>query len=198
MTNEKKTYYELNKDLILQRAKEYREANKDKILQRKKEYREANKDKIKQYQNTNKDKIVDYQKEYRQMNKDKLSKQSNDYRKERKQTDPAYKLKLLIRANITNSLKKSGFKKLSHTEQILGCTFDEFKIHIENQFNEFMSWDNHGLHNGQLNYGWDIDHKIPLSSAMCEADIIKLNHYTNLQPLCSHINRFIKKDNNTF
>ena len=27
-----------------------------------------------------------------------------------------------------------------------------------------------------------------------EEDILKLNHYTNLQPLCSKINRDIKKD----
>jgi hypothetical protein len=58
----------------------------------------------------------------------------------------------------------------------------------------------YGLYNGELNYGelnygWDIDHKIPLSSGKTEEKIIELNHYTNLQPLCSKINRDIKKDN---
>jgi hypothetical protein len=57
-----------------------------------------------------------------------------------------------------------------------------------------MSWENKGLYNGELNYGWDIDHIIPLSSADIEEDIIRLNHYTNLQPLCSKVNREIKKD----
>jgi hypothetical protein len=45
------------------------------------------------------------------------------------------------------------------------------------------------------NKSWDIDHIIPLSSAINEYDILKLNHYSNLQPLCSYINRYIKKDN---
>ena len=56
-----------------------------------------------------------------------------------------------------------------------------------------MTWENKGLYNGELNYGWDIDHIIPLSSAETEEDIIRLNHYSNLQPLCSKINRDIKK-----
>ena len=60
--------------------------------------------------------------------------------------------------------------------------------------NDRMTWENRGLYNGEFNYGWDIDHIIPLSSAETEEDIIKLNHYTNLQPLCSKINRDIKKD----
>ena len=46
----------------------------------------------------------------------------------------------------------------------------------------------------EINKTWDIDHIIPLNSASIEDDIIKLNNYTNLQPLCSYYNRFIKKD----
>jgi hypothetical protein len=38
-----------------------------------------------------------------------------------------------------------------------------------------MCWDNQGK--------WHIDHIIPLSSGKTEDDIIKLCHYTNLQPL---------------
>ena len=36
--------------------------------------------------------------------------------------------------------------------------------------------------------------RVPLSLAKSEEELIKLNHYTNLQPLCSKINRDIKKD----
>ena len=58
-----------------------------------------------------------------------------------------------------------------------------------------MTWENHGKYNVELNYGWDIDHIIPLYSAVDEEELIKLNHYKNLQPLCSFTNRYIKKDN---
>lgn len=42
--------------------------------------------------------------------------------------------------------------------------------------------------------GGDIDHIIPVSTAKKYEDVIKLNHYTNLQPLCSYVNRVIKRD----
>jgi len=46
---------------------------------------------------------------------------------------------------------------------------------LEHQFKEGMNWDNQGK--------WHIDHIIPLSSGNTEEEIIKLCHYTNLQPL---------------
>ena len=57
-----------------------------------------------------------------------------------------------------------------------------------------MNWENYGLYNGELNYGWDIDHIIPTSSAKNEIDFLKLWNFNNLKPLCSKINRDIKKD----
>jgi len=57
-----------------------------------------------------------------------------------------------------------------------------------------MTWDNYGLYNGEFDYGWDIDHVIPLSSVDTIEDIIRLNNYVNLQPLCSKVNREIKRN----
>ena len=62
-----------------------------------------------------------------------------------------------------------------------------FKDYLEKLFTDQMNWENYGII-------WDIDHIIPISSAITEEDIIRLNHYTNLQPLDSYINRYIKKD----
>ena len=64
---------------------------------------------------------------------------------------------------------------------------------MESKFENWMTWDNRGLYNGKLNYGWDIDHIIPISSAKSKEDIYRLNHYKNFQPLCSYTNRNIKK-----
>src|SRR5690606_1090898 len=96
---------------------------------------------------------------------------------------------------ITNIVSNKGCTKSSKTEQILGCSFTEFKEHIESQFEDWMTWDNYGLYNGEEKYGWDIDHITPISSAINENEVVELNHYTNLQPLCSKVNRDVKRDN---
>ena len=57
-----------------------------------------------------------------------------------------------------------------------------------------MTWDNYGKYNGCINFGWDIDHIIPISSAKTEEEVYKLNHFSNFQPLCSKVNRDIKKN----
>jgi hypothetical protein len=92
-------------------------------------------------------------------------------------------------------LKKRNIIKKSKTFEILGCTIEEFKLHLESKFESWMNWVNYGKYNGEYGYGWDIDHIIPLSSAKTEEEILKLSYYSNLQPLCSKINRDEKRDN---
>ena len=77
---------------------------------------------------------------------------------------------------------------------ILGCNSQTLKQHLESKFESWMNWDNYGKYNGCEHYGWDIDHIIPISSENTIDGIERLNHYSNLQPLCSYYNRNIKKD----
>lgn len=132
--------------------------------------------------------------EYRKRNKERLSSE----RKNRNKNDILYKLKNNIRCSIYDKIKMSNFQKTDKTFDILGCTIEEFKNYIETKFEDWMNWENYGNWNGtptDINQSWDLDHIIPTSSAKTEEEIIKLNHYTNFQPLCSYINRYIKRDN---
>jgi hypothetical protein len=171
---------------------EYNKVWKENNVEKRKEYmKEYNKE---QYQK-NVEKLRNRRKEYYYNNKEKTLLTNNTYRNKRKQSDPLFKLSTNLRTMIGGAIKKNGYKKLTKTELILGCSFENFKLHLESQFQNWMSWDNYGLYNGQLNYGWDIDHIVPLSSALNENDILKLNHYSNLRPLCSYNNRYVKRDN---
>lgn len=179
-------YYNENKEVILNSKKEYYIENSKEIKNKRKEYRYKNKEKVKIITNKS-------YKKYYEKNKEKILSKNYARHKVRYDTDYFYKLKCDIRCQIKNSLKIKGYIKNNKTEEILGCTFDEFKVYLESKFEDWMSWDNKGLYNGEYDYGWDIDHITPLSTAKTEEDIIKLNHYTNLQPLCSYINRVIKR-----
>lgn len=158
-----------------------------------KKYHILNSDKIKlqlkNYNILNKKIIQKQSKVWIQNNKDKI----RIYDNKRYKNEPLYKLKKIIRVQILNSLKNK-FTKSKLTIEILGCSFEEFKQYIESKFEPWMNWDNHGLYNGELNYGWDLDHIIPISSAKTEEDIYKLSHFSNLQPLCSYVNRNIKRN----
>jgi len=127
-----------------------------------------------------------------------VKKYNYNYKKKRKSEDATYKLTTIIRSLISGSIKRFGYSKTSKTCDILGCTFEEFKTYLESKFESWMNWDNYGNWNGypcDINVAWDIDHIVPLSTVNTEEDIIKLNHYTNLQPLCSYTNRHIKCGN---
>jgi hypothetical protein len=100
---------------------------------------------------------------------------ANIYQMNRRKNDPLFALIGRVRAGIRQSIRKNGYKKNTKTEKILGCTWEEFKSHIEKQFLKGMNWDNIS--------DWHIDHIIPLSSAKTEQDIILLNNFTNLRPL---------------
>ena len=133
-------------------------------------------------------------KEYYSNNREIMVSRSVNYAINRLKVDPIYKFRINTRSSILKIFKDNGYTKSKKTEEILCISILEFVNYIESKFEDWMTWENRGLYNGELNYGWDIDHIIPLSSVNSEEEIIKLNHYSNLQPLCSFINRNVKRD----
>ena len=106
------------------------------------------------------------------------------YKKIRYETDPLYRLIALARSATTRAFKKINETKTKKSTQLLGCSFDKLKAHIESLFTEGMSWD---LIGSRIH----IDHIKPLALARTKKDIEELCHYTNLQPLWAEDN--IKK-----
>jgi len=195
-----KKYREDNKQKLSkyqeQYNKKYYEMNKEKESEKNKKYYIENKEKLNAmaiiWHKANPDKVKKYRKKHYLNNIEKIKEYQNEYNKKRKKIDELFKLKGNIRTLIANSFKNKNLKKNNKTVQILGCSFNDFKQHLESKFESWMNWGNYGLYNGNSNYGWDIDHITPLSMAKTEEDVIKLNHYSNLQPLCSKENRDIK------
>lgn len=173
----KQKIYERDKERILMDNKSYRDINKDKIKLHSKNFRQINYEKIKEekkkYYSKNIERIRIKNKNYRENNKEKR----NEYQNNRKLNDPIFKLNSSMRARMRTFFKTKNITKNNKTFIIVGCTPLELREHLEKQFTNNMSWENHGIH------GWHIDHIIPLSSGKTEDEILELFHYTNLQPL---------------
>lgn len=180
-------YYQTNKSKISDYYKKYNQENKYKNAKRRKIYYSKNKDVINK-------KVMTHHKN----NKEKINQYLKLWKKQNRLINPIAKLRDTISSSIKNNLKKNNYIKKSKTVDILGCSFQDFKLFLESKFESWMNWDNYGNPKDgifELNKTWDIDHIISLSTATCEIDIINLNHYTNLRPLCSYYNRWIKRDN---
>ena len=166
-----KEYYLKNKEKI----KEDHLKNKEKIKERSKEWRLKNKEHIKEYYLKNKEKIKEYKKEYQLNNKERVKEYTREYTRERRKTDPNFKLLANLRSRIWKILK--GANKSKRTMELIGCTLDELWTNLESKFTEGMTRQNHGK--------WHIDHIMPCVSfdLTNPEQQAKCFHYTNLQPL---------------
>jgi hypothetical protein len=110
----------------------------------------------------------------------KLKRKTKEFKKLKKESekkrllrDPLYKARKSLRKRLWEYKKRFGSISMSKS---VG-SWEDFKSHIESQFQPGMTWENYGKN------GWEIDHIIPLCSASSLEELEKLNHYTNLRPL---------------
>jgi hypothetical protein len=141
------------------------------------------------WQKNNRDYLNDYHQKWRDENIEKHRKYKRDYERNRKATDPLYKLISNFRTAIYQVLKESNVDKNEHYFDILPYSQEELIQHLENQFTDDLTWDNYGE--------WHVDHIIPISSfnirEMGDEEFIKCWSLENLQPLWGEEN--IRKSN---
>ena len=130
-------YGKLCKVCERKRQKEYYQKNKDKISERKKNH-------YKKYK-------IPYS-ELPREEKDKRNKLCNESKRKRRLKDPNFSLKETISGSIRRGFRENGYEKKSKTYEILGCSFEEFKKHLESKFEDWQNWGNRGLFNGEPNF----------------------------------------------
>lgn len=143
------------------RGKKYYRKNFEKEMIRNKKYRQENKEKINEYRR-NSQTYKAYRKKYF----------NNRYK-----NDPLFTIEQTLRRRLHSALK--GKTKSAATLNLLGCSVEKLKKHLEKQFQKGMTWNNYGMH------GWHIDHIIPCSAfdLSLESEQRKCFNYANLQPL---------------
>jgi hypothetical protein len=142
----------------------YREKSRRQYLKRREKYQEYLRARY----------AADPQK-YREIAKEWRRRNPN-YQKKRFAKKPEAKLAAALRRRILKAL--DGEVKSGSTYELLGCTWEHLRWHIEVQFDEKMTWENHGSY-------WHLDHIIPLDSFDLSepAQQRRACHWKNLQPL---------------
>lgn len=162
------------KDCTKKRLRLFYQKNKKRILEKNKDYMKAY---LPDYYKANKDKLILNSKANYEKNKPEIMKKAKIYNRKRRASDLDYKMLCVLRSRVSNAVSR-GYKN-TKTKELLGCDIEYFKMYIEEQFTEGMSWDNYGR------YGWHIDHIIPCSKFNLKdvEDQKQCFHYTNLQPM---------------
>lgn len=189
-------YKARNRERDRAKEAEYRAKNPDKVVASRQRFVATHPGKMTEYQRRhyceNRDEIKQRSRDYYAANKDRLSELAKKWKasnpekraeiarryKEKVRSTPEGKLASRIAARIRAAFASGGYKKSGKTAEILGCDWEFFKSHIERQFLPDMTWARFGseIH---------LDHIVPIASAECEDDIVRLNHFTNLRPLWS-------------
>lgn len=156
--------YLKNKEKVLERQKEYVKNNYEKIKKRNAEYQKRPEVKERERKRVN---------AWRKNNK----KWINDHKRKRMAADPQYAIASRLRCRIGHAKRLGGWKKAGTAQELVGCTFEFLKQHLESKFKNNMFWDKPN--------SFHIDHIRPLSSFdLTDPEQQKAAcHWTNLQPL---------------
>jgi hypothetical protein len=86
---------------------------------------------------------------------------------------------------INKALRRVGHQKKSKTQEILGCTNEELRQHLQKSFEDGMSWENYGQHRRTGQRVWNVDHIQSLAGfdLIDPQQVRRAFHYTNLRPM---------------
>ena len=164
----KKKHYIENSEHLIIKAKNYYAKNTDIINTKHKEYVAKNSETIK-----------NYQKDYKDKNSETIKNYQKDYKRNRRNTDPIFKMVCNLRSRIQIALKSQGATKDISSKELFGADQEFVWKHLESQFKEGMTRENNNRK------GWHIDHIKPMNSFdLNDPEQLKeCCHYSNLQPL---------------
>ena len=175
-----KLYTEKNKEALHNKHRTYDEKNKEAVSIRNKIYRQKNSNKIKHIK-----------KQYYEKNKQTILEIHRLYNNKKRKHDINFKIVELLRTRLRNAIKKEW--KSAHTLQILGCSIEFLKNHLQQTaFNKgYFDFDI----NNYSGHQYHIDHITPCSkfNLLCSYHQKLCFNWENLQILKAHDN-IIKSD----
>ena len=128
---------------------------------------------------SDKERLARSRRQYESCDKKRKQKLARQNRRKLYQKNENYKMRHILRSRLRNALLNQRTTKFAPTLDLLGCTVEELKAHIEAQFEPWMTWDN------WAHDTWHIDHIKPCASydLTDPEQQRECFHYTNLRPL---------------
>lgn len=171
-------------------ARRWREENPGATKRWREENREAHKGAVRRRYEENREKEIVRCRQWKAENPEKVREAAqrwygenpgyyNEYKKVRRSQDPAFALACATRTRINSALCAAVGSpgKAGPALELLGCSADEFRLHLEGLWEPGMSWDNWG--------DWHVDHVVPVAAHDLTTDEGQRAafHFTNCQPL---------------
>lgn len=146
----RRLYLDQNKEKITKQRREYYLKNKEAINKYNKIWAVQNKNKIKktkqEYHAKHREKRRQASKDWRKNNPEQDRSNRQKYTKQRRQTDPDYRLKCLLRGSLNTYIRNEKGQKRTSVIKLIGCDFQTFKAYITQQFEPGMSWEKRNFH----------------------------------------------------
>lgn len=103
----------------------------------------------------------------------------------RHKNNPNVKLRNRLRCRVRDALKAKDVKKTQATMDLIGCSIEVYRRHLESLFLPGMTWENHGAWEEGNPIKWHIDHIKPCASFdLTDPEQQKACfHYMNTQPM---------------
>jgi len=168
---------------------------------KKPEFKKKHNEQSAKWRRENPERLKEINTSFRERNRDRINEKARseegrrynrEYVRKRRKEDPVFKVRCAVSRQVHHALV--GKHKATSTFNALPYTPEQLKEHLENQFEDWMTWDNYGMGEGC----WNIDHIYPQSllpyDSMEHPNFLKCWDLSNLRPLGAIENT--KKGNN--
>jgi hypothetical protein len=174
-----KLYHQKNRAKLLDKMIIYRKNHLKERNEYDRRYKKEHKEHAKQirkiYLQKNKKRLQEYMKNYYRLHKKERFEYKRKWLK-----NPINRLITRYRSRIYHALK--GHSKGKSSKELLGCSIEFLKSHLEKKFKKGMSWSNYGL--------WHVDHikQCHTFDLRKKNEQLKCFNYKNLRPLWAEDN----------
>lgn len=173
---------------LREKGRAWVEKNKERSWEIKRAWKQRNREKYlaqqREYARGRTQEMGENRRKWRNENREKFREGQKTYRSEQRSKSLRFSEEEKWRKVFSSFLKRKSDKMMPNRKYKFGCSPSEFRAHLQSQFLEEMSWENHGS-------VWEVDHIKPVRSfdVSIYDEALICFHFSNTRPLWCDENR---------